>query len=100
MVVRSLQVSIADRAVTETKGVEGTVGGGRCLKSSHVGQAPLIYGQKVMKKTVKHFLQEEKSVLIDEHRSRAIGFLINTASRKRHLEQMRLNPAANRAKST
>lgn len=99
MVVRSLQVSIADRAVTETKGVEGT-GGGGCLKSSHVGPAPLIYGQKVMKKTVKHFLQEEKSVLIDEHRSRAIGFLINTASRKRHLEQMRLNPAANRAKST
>lgn len=59
MVVRSLQVSIADRAVTETKGLRGLCVGG-CLKSSQVGQAPLIYGQKVMKKTVKHFLQEEK----------------------------------------
>lgn len=40
MVVRSLQVSIADRAVTETKGVEGTVGGGAVSEELSRGTSP------------------------------------------------------------
>ena len=64
------------------------------------GTSPPHLWAKSNEENSQTFSAGGKGVLTDEHRSRAIGFLINTTSRKRHLEQMRLNPAANRAKST